>query len=51
MNLIPLKIISWIIGKRIKPIKNLEVNLVSPSHYLGLSKVGREMIDLNVKLC
>ena len=51
MTLILLKITSWTMWKGIKPIRGLEVNLVPPSHHLGLSKFGWEMIGLNVKLC
>ena len=51
MNLIPLKITSWTMGEETKLIKNLEVNLVSPSHHPRHNKFGWEMIGLNVKLC
>ena len=51
MTLIPLKITSWIMGKIIKPNRNLEVNLVPSSHHLGLSKFGWEKIGQKVKLC
>ena len=51
MTLIPLKITSWTMGKGIKPIRGLEVNLIPPSHHLGLSKFGWERVGLNGKLC
>ena len=37
--------------KGIKPIRNLEANLVPPSYHLGPNKFGWEMIGQNVKLC
>ena len=38
-------------GKGIKPIRGLEVNLIPPSHHLGLRKFGWERVGLNGKLC
>ena len=38
-------------GKGIKLIRSLEVNLIPLSHHLGLNKSDREMIGLNIKLC
>ena len=38
-------------GKGIKPIRSLEVNLVPLIHHLGLSKFSSEMIGINAKFC
>ena len=50
MNLIPLKITSWIMEKEINLIKSLEINKAPLSHYLGLNNFGWEKRGLNVKL-
>ena len=49
MTSISLKITSWIMGKEIKLIRSLEINLVPLSHHLGLNKSSWEKIGLNVK--